>query len=213
MLTYDAEGAKHNPIQLSGLTSADPEEIGRHIIGLYQNWAPAKGEPEEKQIGTLYGFELCIRQQREGVERDGLMHYNYHNNLYAESPLSGIKYLYNSGNPNVDNPKLAARYFISAIDRVIQLREKYEKELDTSNKELPVLRAIMEKPFEKDAELAELKAEAQRLQEKIAGTIRDNQLQVVETKDEAITEEADEDNVLTLNTEQKPDEPRRAAGR
>ncbi|MBT2560133.1 DNA methylase [Pedobacter sp. ISL-68] len=207
-LTYDDQGAKHNPILVTGLNTADPEEIGRHIIDLYQNWAPGKGEPEEKQIGTLYGFELYIRQQREGVERDGLMHYNYHNNLYAESPLSGIKYLYNSGHPNTDNAKLAARYFISAIDRVVQLHEKYGKELDTYNKEVPVLRGIMEKSFGKDAELAQLKAELSLLEKKISENIRDSQANaLVEADPDQLTESLeaaefqDDAHIVSLDTQ------------
>lgn len=209
-LTHDAEGTKHNPIQLFDLQSADADVIGRHIIELYQNWKPAKGESEDKQIGTLYGFELYVRQQREGVEENGIMQYTYHNSLYAESPTSGIKYLYNSGHPNVDNPKLAARYYISAIDRVTGLREKYEKELSGYANEKKVLTAIMGREFDKEVELAELKAGASRLQEKIAGTIRDNQMKVVEV-DETIEETEEEENVLSLNTGQTPE--RKAIGR
>jgi N12 class adenine-specific DNA methylase len=203
-LTYDAEGTKHNPIQITGLMSADPEVIGKHIIELYRNWEPEKGQAEEMKIGSLYGFELYIRQQKESFEKDGLMQYKTYNGLYAESLSSGIKYLYNSGHPNTDNPKLAARYFISAIDRVVNLREKYEKEIVAYNQEIPVLKGVMERAFEKDGELAELKAEAARLQEKIAGTIRDNQLQLVDVDEEA----EEEEQTLTLNTDEDTGEHR-----
>lgn len=204
-LTHDAEGTKHNPIQLFELQAADPEVIGRHIIDLYQKWQPAKGESEDKQIGTLYGFELYVRQQREGIERNGIMEYNYHNSLYAESPASGIKYLYNSGHPNIDNPKLAARYYISAIDRVTSLREKYQKDLKIADEEKAVLTKIMARTFDKEEELAELKAESARLQDQIAGTIRDNQMKIVEIDADEV-EDIDEDNVLSLNNEEAKDE-------
>jgi N12 class adenine-specific DNA methylase len=213
LLTHDDEGTKHNPIRMTGLESADPEIIGKHIIDLYRNWKPAKGESEDKQVGSLYGFDLYIRQQREGYETNGLMEYKYSNSLYAESPQSGIKYLYNGGLPNVDNPKLAARYYISAIDRVVPLMEKYEKEVATLEKEVPVLKGIMAREFEKEQELADLKAEAARLQEKIAGTIRDNQMKVVEgSESDEIDEIQDEDNILSLDSEQE-NGPRRAIGR
>ncbi|NHA02541.1 DNA methylase [Mucilaginibacter sp. HC2] len=215
LLTYDDEGTKRNPIQITGLASADADEIGKYIIDQYRNWKPGKGESEDKQIGTLYGFDLYIRQQREGIETNGLMEYKYSNSLYAEGPKSGIKYLYNGGLPNVDNAKLAARYFISAIDRVVALKEKYEKEVAVLDKEVPVLKGIMERVFDKEQELADLKAEAARLQEKIAGTLRDSQMKIVEHDQEEV-EDIDEDNVLSLNSEEdtaeKPDF-RKAVGR
>jgi N12 class adenine-specific DNA methylase len=206
LLTLGAEGSKHNPIQLANLQSADPEVIGKHLIDLYKTWEPKRGDPDELKIGSLYGFDLYIRQQKESFEKDGLMQYKTYNGFYAESAASGIKYLYNSGHPNVDNPKLAARYFISAIDRVVNLREKYGKEIEGYERDIPVLKSIMERPFDKDTELAELKAEASRLQEKIAGTIKDNQLWVVEAD-----EVEEEDNILLLNTAEPKD--RRAIGR
>ncbi|MGF7079702.1 helicase-related protein [Mucilaginibacter sp. UYCu711] len=175
VLRLNEDGTKYNPIQLEALASADAEEIGRHLTGLYRDWEPGKGEAEEKRVGTLYGFDLYIRQQREGYEQDGMLLYRYQNNLYAESPASGIKYRYNNGHPNTDNPKLAARYFISAIDRVGNLREKYERELREINQELPKVLERSQQSFEKEAELAELKAELTLLEQKIAGRIREAQ--------------------------------------
>ena len=124
-LQYEKDGTKENPIQLNGISAADPEVIGKHLIKLYQSWKPN----EEAKIGSLYGFDLYIRQQREAFEDNGLFEYRYYNTLFAERPESGIKYTYNQGHPNTDNPKLAARYFLNAIDRVETLKEKYQKTL------------------------------------------------------------------------------------
>ena len=85
-----------------------------------------------------------------------MIQYESKNDLYAESP-SGIKYLWNHGMPNTDNPKLAARYFLNAIDRVISLREKYAKEVDDMQKEVPVLKQLSQRTFEKEEELSALK--------------------------------------------------------
>jgi hypothetical protein len=63
-------------------------------------------------------LSLYVRQQKIPYESNGMFRYESKNDLYAESP-SGIKYLWNHGIPNTDNPKLAARYFLNAIDRVI----------------------------------------------------------------------------------------------
>jgi N12 class adenine-specific DNA methylase len=147
VLRFEPDGTKLNPIELEGGYNIDPDLNGRQIISLYEKWQPKKGEPDEACIGKLYGFDLYIRQQKEGYEENGLMHYKTSNSLYAESSASGIKYLYNGGHPNVDNSKLAARYFISAIDRVTSLREKYEKEVAEHDREIPVLKSLTQKNF------------------------------------------------------------------
>ena len=57
------------------------------------------------------------------------------NSFYAQRSQEGIKYTYTNGIPNVDNPKLAARHFLNAIDRVDSLKEKYQKNLLELEKE------------------------------------------------------------------------------
>ena len=63
-----------------------------------------------------------------------MFEYQYQNIFYAESKESGIKYLWNQGHINIDNPKIAARYFFNAIDRVETLKEKYQKNLNELTK-------------------------------------------------------------------------------
>ncbi|WP_345951268.1 helicase-related protein [Mucilaginibacter sp. PAMB04274] len=179
-LQYDAEGAKLNPLMVQSLVSADPEVIGKHFISLYQKWEPAKGQPDEMLMGSLYGFELYVRREREAYEKDEMVQYRYQNQLYAESPASGIKYIYNNGHPNIDNPKLAARYFLNAIDRTVALREKYERQLKEHEREVPMLRNLVQKSFDNEDELAELKAEQVRLEQEIAKKIQESQQKPVE---------------------------------
>jgi hypothetical protein len=99
-----------------------------------------------------------------------MFRYESKNDLYAESP-SGIKYLWNHGIPNTDNPKLAARYFLNAIDRVITLREKYGKDYEDTQREIPLLRQLTQRTFDKEQELTELKAELKRLEKQISDNI------------------------------------------
>jgi N12 class adenine-specific DNA methylase len=165
-LSFDKEGTKVNAIRLDALQSAETEEIGRYLNKLYLNY---KG-PEEQKIGSLYGFDLYVRQQKIPYESNGMFQYENKNDLYAESPC-GIKYLWNHGIPNTDNPKLAARYFLNAIDRVVTLREKYAKDYDESQKEIPVLRQLTQRTFDKETELADLKAELKRLEKQISDKI------------------------------------------
>ncbi len=171
-LRYDKEGTKENPIQLKGISTADPEAMGKHLIKLYQSWKPTDGP----MIGKLYGFDLYIRQQRETVEEKDGFGYRYYNILYAERPESGIKYAYNNGHPNTDNPKLAARYFLNAIDRVETLKEKYQNNLSELEKNIPMMANIVSKPFEKESELVHMKSELSKLEREIAIKIQENQM-------------------------------------
>jgi len=143
---------------------------------MYKDWQPELGKADEKQIGTLYGFDLFIRRQQEAWEENGNTRYRYNNNFYADSPESGIKYIYNKGAVNIDNPKLSARHFLNAIDRVDHLKEKYGKEVEEIDREITLLVQISAKPFEKEEELATLKIELSRLEREIALKIQENQM-------------------------------------
>ena len=177
-LQHSADGTKLNPVQLSGYQFADSEALGKKMIEFYRGWTPKKGEPEEKQIGSLYGFDLFIRQQREGYEDKGIFQYRFENHLFAQGP-GGIKYQSNGGHPNTDNPKMAARYYLNAIDKVLGLREKYEKQQAELETEIPTLKELSQKTFEKELELAELRVELRRLEGEIAAKIRETQMKAL----------------------------------
>lgn len=190
MLRYEKEGTKENPIQLNGISAADPEVIGKHLIKLYQSWKPN----EEAKIGSLYGFDLYIRQQREAFEDNGLFEYRYYNTLFAERPESGIKYTYNQGYPNTDNPKLAARYFLNAIDRVEALKEKYQKTLDELEKNIPMIFSLANKPFEKEIELMQMKSDLSKLEREITIKIHENQTKQKGVANEPLIEIKEQNN-------------------
>ncbi|MFW2477633.1 MAG: Eco57I restriction-modification methylase domain-containing protein [Sediminibacterium sp.] len=183
-LQYDKEGIKVNPVHLDSLSSTDAEAIGIHLIRLYTNWKPGIGEDDNKRIGELYGFDLYIRRQKETYEDKGLFEYKYSNVFYADSKQTSIKYSWNQGHINIDNPKLAARYFLNAIDRVETLKEKYQKELNELNKNIPMLEKIVAKPFDKENELAQLKKDVSRLEREITLKIQANQIKQLNTTDE-----------------------------
>ena len=177
-LKFNKEGNKLNPVKLTGYEFADSEALGKKVIEFYRGWKPQKGDPDEKQIGTLYGFDLSIRQHREGYDDNGLFKYRLQNHLFAEGP-GGIKYQINGGHPNIDNPKLAARYFLNAIDKVNGLLETYQKKQAEFEKEIPTLRELSQKTFEKENELTDLRVELRRLEAEIAAKIRETQMKVV----------------------------------
>ncbi|MBK8310921.1 MAG: hypothetical protein IPL04_08565 [Chitinophagaceae bacterium] len=101
------------------------------------------------KIGDLYGFDLFIRRQKETYEDKGLFEYRFQNIFFAEGKESGIKYSWNQGHINIDNPKIAARYFLNAIDRVESLKEKYQKNLQEIDQNIPMLQQLVGKPLKK----------------------------------------------------------------
>jgi hypothetical protein len=187
LLRYDKEGIKVNPVHLEGLSSTDAEAIGNHLIRLYAAWKPDIGENDNKRIGELYGFDLYIRRQKETYEDKGMFEYKYSNVFYAESKESNIKYSWNQGHINIDNPKLAARYFLNAIDRVESLKEKYQKTLQELEQNIPMLEKIVTKPFDKEDELGQLKKDVSKLEREITIKIQEKQMKQ-DDNNEAIPE-------------------------
>ena len=171
VLRHEADGSKSNPIQLKGLQSANPETIGAHLIKLYKDWKPSVEEGSEK-IGSLYGFDLNIRQHLEVLFNEGQRYTRVYNTFYVQRPGSDIKYTYNSGHINVDNPKLATRHFINAIDRVGNLQEQQSKRITELDNEITLLERIAGKPFPKEQELSEAKQASERLGREITQKIQ-----------------------------------------
>jgi cell shape-determining protein MreC len=53
----------------------------------------------------------------------------------------------------------------------ITLREKYAKDYDDTQREIPLLRQLTQRTFDKEQELTELKAELKRLEKQISDNI------------------------------------------
>ncbi|MEO7982564.1 MAG: helicase-related protein [Bacteroidota bacterium] len=181
-LTFDKEATKVNPIQLNGLNSIDSEQIGKRIIELYKNWEPVNGN--DWKLGEVYGFNCYIRQQQESFEEKGLFAYRFHNGFYVQHIDGGIKYTYNQGHPTVDNPKLAARHFLNALDRVVKIKEQYQKELQELNTNMPVLQKLIEKPFEKEETLRAMKQDLSKLEREITLKIQETRMKQEEGQKE-----------------------------
>lgn len=195
-LQYEKDGTKMNPIQVKGIQYSEPEAIGKHLIKLYKNWKPS----DDPKIGSLYGFDLYIRQHKEPYEDKGSIHYKQYNTFYAERPESGIKYTFSQGHPNTDNPKLAARHFLNAIDRVGSLKEKYEKTLGELNKDIPMVEQIVAKPFEKEPELAKMKSEMAKLEREITLKIQENQMKQSGAIDQGIPDDKQQEYAVITKT-------------
>jgi len=176
VLTFEKDGTKSNPVQITGSKSVEPEAIGIQLIQLSVNWKPKLGEDDIQKIGSLYGFDCMIRRQKETFENKSLFEYRFQNVFFAESKATNIKYTWNQGHVNIDNPKLAARHFLNCIDRVTSLKEKYESNLKELEHNIPMLEQLVNKPFEKENELTQLKKEVANLEREITIKIQKNQL-------------------------------------
>lgn len=173
VLQRDKDEVKYNPIHLKDCRSDDPDQIGDYIIELYKTFSGSR----TTRIGELYGYDLFIRGEQETQVKDSGGFTTQHNALYAQRPDGEIRYQLSNGKPTDSNPKLAARYFLNAIDNVDHLVRIYQKELDDIEKRIPVLERILDTPFAKDAELTAMKEELRRLEREIAITIQKNHMQ------------------------------------
>ncbi|MFB9843969.1 SNF2-related protein [Mucilaginibacter ginsenosidivorans] len=169
-LKLEKDGSKANPIRLERLQSADPVAIGKFLISKYRNWLPEKGLTGAAKLGTLYGFDLMIERHAGSFDFDKSA--NCYNVLYATRPETGGKYLYSSGVPNVDNAKTAARYYLNALDKAQGHEGKLKTTRDELDAQIPQLEALVGKPFEREAELRDMKAELVRLEREIAQRIK-----------------------------------------
>jgi hypothetical protein len=187
-LKYEGDGTKANPVHLSGLQSADAEAIGQYLIQLFKNWKPS-GNKEEEKIGTLYGFDLFIRRKQEILLVEGQFRYHEYNSFYASKGLDGIKYTWNQGYPNIDNPKVTARHFLNAIDRTGKMKAQYEERIVGMKKDILVIEKSLQKPFTEADTLNNLKAEVARLEREITLKIKENQMEQVDSPKENVETE------------------------
>lgn len=175
-LRYEKDGTKANPVQIEGCNSSDAEIIGKYLIKLNADWKPKPNEDDVLEIGSLYDFSLYIRREKQAFEDKGMFEYHYHNTFYAQSKETDLKYLWNNGYINTDNAKLAARYFLNAIDRIENLKEKYQKNVTELKTNIQMMEQIINKPFEKSNELSQLKLDVAKLEREISIKIQTNQM-------------------------------------
>ncbi|WP_157257601.1 hypothetical protein, partial [Dysgonomonas macrotermitis] len=77
-----------------------------------------------------------------------------------------IKYSYNNGHIATD-PLLASTNFLKALDRIPVLIDKYQSDNQKLEKDLPVLKEVMDSVWKKEPELKELKSQLDSLSRQI----------------------------------------------
>lgn len=153
------EGTISNPVQLIGLPpDADAKQIGTRLNQLAEK---ARTEGQYEEIGNLYGFTLLVKtevSQKEGVD--------IKDNRFFIQGEGNIKYTYNNGNMATD-PKTASFNFLNALEKIPGLMEQEQKKVEVMQKDLPVLREVVNGVWTKEHKLSELKTELAAIDRKI----------------------------------------------
>lgn len=153
LLPKGPQGNRPNPLVLDGFEfNGDPELTGKKLIGISK--AMNTGG-EYFKIGSILDFNiLVITSEFENLAL---------NKFFVEGTL---KYSFNNGQISQD-PHLAATNFIRALDKIPNLVSKYEKDKEKLEKEIAVMREIVDAPWRKEEELKRMKKEFVALDRKI----------------------------------------------
>jgi N12 class adenine-specific DNA methylase len=161
------DGTVLNPVKLIGLSEdADIKQIGLKLNLLADK---ARTEGQYNEIGTLYGFTLLVKtevSQKEGI--------NIRDNRFFIQGEGNIKYTYNNGQIAGD-PKLASMNFLNALEKLPGLIGQEQKKISEIEKDIPVLKEIVNSVWTKENALGELKNEFAAMDRKIQLSITPEQ--------------------------------------
>ena len=114
-----------------------------------------------EKIGSLYGFDLMVKS--ETTNKEG---FDVIQNRFFVKGETDILYNYNHGVMATD-PKTAAQNFLNALDTMPKLLEKYQADNQKIEKDIPVLKEVVEGTWRKEPELKVLKDELIKLDREI----------------------------------------------
>jgi hypothetical protein len=152
------DGTRLNPVRLDGLQGSNPKEVGLKLNEIADN---ARTHGAYEQIGTLYGFNLLVKS--ETTVKDG---FDLIQNRFFVKGEGEILYNYNHGTMATE-PKTAALNFLNALDTMPKLLEKYQADNEKLQKDIPVLKEVVEGIWRKEPELKVLKDDLIKLDREI----------------------------------------------
>lgn len=156
---YQPDGVTRlNPVQLDGLQGSNPKEIG---VKLNEIAEKARTYGMHEKIGSLYGFDLMVKS--ETTAKDG---FDVIQNRFFIKGEGGILYNYNHG-VMASEPKTAAQNFLNALDTMPKLLERYQADNEKLQKDIPVLKEMVEETWRKEPELKILKDDLIKLDREI----------------------------------------------
>lgn len=152
------DGTRLNPVILNGLQGSNPKEVGLKLNEIADN---ARTLGAYDNIGTLYGFNLLVKSAT--TVKDG---FDLIQNRFFVKGEGEILYNYNHGNMATD-PKTAAMNFLNALDTMPKLLERYQADNEKLQKDIPVLKEVVESSWRKEPELKVLKDDLTKLEREI----------------------------------------------
>ena len=185
---YQPDGVTRlNPVQLDGLQGSNPKEVGTKLNEIADN---ARTHGAHEKIGTLYGFDLMVKS--ETTVKDG---FDLIQNRFFVKGEGDILYNYNHGTMATD-PKTAAMNFLNALDTMPKLLEKYQSDNEKLQKDIPVLKEVVEGTWCKEPELKVLKDDLIKLDREIQLSLK--------PIEESEGQESVQDNTVSANTQSQP---------
>ncbi|MFZ4860887.1 N-6 DNA methylase [Sphingobacterium sp. Mn56C] len=169
-----SDGTIVNPLQLDDLSSnSDVKQIGAKLNQIADT---ARTGGDYQEIGSLYGFQLLVKT--EVSEKEGV---DIRVNRFLVQGEGNIKYTYNNGIMAKD-PETAAMNFLKALEKLPGYIEQEQKKIAELQKDLPVLREVVNGTWAKESKLSELKTELAAVERKIQLSI------APEPKDEPVVQ-------------------------
>ena len=156
----DDEGNPLPGLTLDGCRFTDIQNMGIHLQGLAQR----TNTHEYVRVGEVYGFPISIASEKtltDGIEA-------IQNRFVVEGEY---KYKYNNGFIAMSDTKTTCMNFVNALERLPEIIRQYEERTEKMRKDVPLLEAIIAKPWGKEDELKALKSELAALDRKITAEL------------------------------------------
>ena len=169
-------------LTLDGCKLTDIQNMGIHLQGLAQRM---NTHGEYVRVGEVYGFPVSIISKKtlpDGVE-------SIQNRFFVEG---GCKYSYNNGIIAMSDVKAACMNFVNALEHIPEIIRQYEERTNKMRKDVPLLEAIIAKPWGKEDELKALKSELAALDRKITAELA--------PKHETVANSTDGEEIKVENT-------------
>ena len=157
----DDEGNPLPGLTLDGCRFTDIQNMGIHLQGLAQR---TNTHGESVRVGEVYGFPISIASEKtltDGIEA-------IQNRFVVEGEY---KYRYNNGFIAMSDTKTACMNFVNALERLPEIIRQYEERTEKMRKDVPLLEAIIAKPWGKEDKLKALKSELAVLDRKITAEL------------------------------------------
>ena len=195
-MKFAPDGTRLNPVQLDGLQGSNPKEVGLKLNEIADK---ARTLGAYDKIGTLYGFTLLVKS--ETSNKDG---FDVIQNRFFVKGDGEILYNYNHGYMATD-PKTAAQNFLNALDTMPKLLEKYQKDNSALQKDIPVLKEVVESIWRKEPELKSLKDELIKLDREIQLSLTPIEESVTEKEEQTENKKNIEKQGISMSNDESPE--------